>query len=318
MFLLLQGYGLVGEQTIEKNDINLKSYSQFDTKISSLPFDEIIDQNQTSNCGESIKLQNSTYYYAQQFRPQINMLTKISLILSKKGSFTEHQELTVSLRKYLHVDKRLIIVDLELLDEEASWIEFDFSYCNLDINEMYYIVVHLTNASETDFVEWYFDYNNPYERGKPYYSKNDENWKEFQPGISFPDLDFCFQIKGFFNNQPEIPIKPDGPTKGQYGKEYPYTTQSSDNDTDMLWYKWSWGDGTESDWCGPYNSGNVCEESNIWMIKGSYLVKVKAKDEWNFETDWSEALTIKMDKTKGISSFFLWLRQWFDQFDTSL
>ena len=61
---------------------------------------------------------------------------------------------------------------------------------------------------------------------------------------------------------------------------------------------WDWGDGNMSDWIGPYNSGETCEASYVWSSKGSYEVKVKAKDEYGSESPWSDPLPISMPKNR--------------------
>lgn len=82
------------------------------------------------------------------------------------------------------------------------------------------------------------------------------------------------------NHIPEQPSKPDGPSQGITGEEYTFTTSATDPDGigDSLWYKWFWGDGTESEWIGPYESGEECSASHSWAEKGTYQIRVYAKD----------------------------------------
>ena len=49
-----------------------------------------------------------------------------------------------------------------------------------------------------------------------------------------------------------------------------------------------WGDGTMSEWLGPYPSGDDVEKSHIWTEFGDYEVKVIAKDTFNGKSEWSE------------------------------
>ena len=58
-----------------------------------------------------------------------------------------------------------------------------------------------------------------------------------------------------------------------------------------LFYLFDWGDGTNSGWIGPYNSGVIVNASHIWTEIGDYEIMVKAHDRRR-ETDWSEPLTI--------------------------
>lgn len=298
MFVLLQT-PLLAIQNIQsqENDLIIKENNSYYPNGVFL-VDEIIDQNQSINSGNSVQLENSSDYYAQRFQPQLNVLTKISVLISKPKPLDQNSKFTISLRKYLHKTIVKKEVNMDDVSINATWIECDFGSVNLIQNESYYIVCHMENASRDSYVNWFFGINDPYPLGKPYYAIDDTEWKEFSKGVQFPNLDFCFITKGFQNSKPQIPLKPDGPTTGQYGKEYTYSTSTNDSNNDLIYFKWSWGDGKESEWLGPYQSDQICDASHIWMIKGSYLIKVKAKDSYGFETDWSEPLTIKMEKYK--------------------
>ena len=99
------------------------------------------------------------------------------------------------------------------------------------------------------------------------------------------------------NQPPNKPSKPSGLTYGKAGVSYTYESVAIDNNSDMIYYLFDWDDGTDSGWVGPYNSGNICQESHIWNTTGSYAVKVKAKDIHNAESVWSDPLPISMPKT---------------------
>ena len=71
-----------------------------------------------------------------------------------------------------------------------------------------------------------------------------------------------------------------------------------------MYYKWDWGDEV-SNWDGPYNSGDLVTKSHIWSNKGTYAVKVKAKDTSDVESVWSDPLQISMPKNKAINTPFL-------------
>ncbi len=96
---------------------------------------------------------------------------------------------------------------------------------------------------------------------------------------------------GWLHSPPNVPNKPSGETIILPGMSYPYNTSTIDPDNDSIWFKWDWGDGTFSDWLGPFDSGEVVSSTHIWA-QGTYEIKVKAKDSRNPETDWSEPLTI--------------------------
>lgn len=105
------------------------------------------------------------------------------------------------------------------------------------------------------------------------------------------------------NNPPEIPDKPSGTDKGKIGEDYSFVTIGTDVDGDLIYYKFSWGDGAFSEWLGPYSSGEEVNASHSWSNRGGFEVKVKTRDEHRDESDWSEPLTISM---RGFS-FLGWL-----------
>jgi hypothetical protein len=96
------------------------------------------------------------------------------------------------------------------------------------------------------------------------------------------------------NTPPETPEKPTGKTSGDVGTSYIYSTKTTDADGDGLYYMWDWGDGNFSEWLGPYASGAAAMTKKSWPVKGTYSVKVKARDSRGAETDWSEPLDVTM------------------------
>ncbi|MCK4902042.1 MAG: PKD domain-containing protein [Thermoplasmatales archaeon] len=101
------------------------------------------------------------------------------------------------------------------------------------------------------------------------------------------------------------PAKPSGPSQIKTGVDYTFAT--SVNTQGGYWtntyYKFSWGDGTESEWI------ETPSTTHSWTQKGTYLIKVKAmmthesaKDD-DFEdakeTSWSNPLTITLSRTKS-------------------
>jgi len=75
-----------------------------------------------------------------------------------------------------------------------------------------------------------------------------------------------------------------------------------------------WGDGTYSEWQGPYESGDNISSENSWNSQGNYDIRIKAIDDPNddgdisdgIESEWSDSLQVSMPKTKYIdNSIFL-------------
>lgn len=96
------------------------------------------------------------------------------------------------------------------------------------------------------------------------------------------------------NLPPIIPSQPSGPTSGTPGATYSYTTNTTDPDGDDIYYWFDWGDGTDSEWLGPYSFNETCTSSNSWSNSGTYQVKAKAKDEHGAElgVGWSNSLDV--------------------------
>jgi len=132
-------------------------------------------------------------------------------------------------------------------------------------------------TSDGDIV---WDYVNPY----PDYINNIvfkvHRYESYYPGI--------IQLL----QPPETPSIPSGPTLGIVGVEYEYSSKTSDPNGNQIFYKYDWNDGTDSGWIGPYDSGETCVSDHVWNNNGSYKVKVKAKDFFNLESDWSNHLNV--------------------------
>ncbi len=108
--------------------------------------------------------------------------------------------------------------------------------------------------------------------------------------------DISFNVTGGENHPPGIPSIT-GEINGETGAEYTYTVYSIDPENDQIRYFFDWGDGSTSGWTDDYSSGEECEESHIWNQKGTYLIKVKAKDNNDAESEWA-TLEISMPKNK--------------------
>ncbi|HUS99966.1 MAG TPA: hypothetical protein VMY59_06585 [Candidatus Thermoplasmatota archaeon] len=54
---------------------------------------------------------------------------------------------------------------------------------------------------------------------------------------------------------PAQPIRPVGPTLGIWFIDYSYTSTTTEPDNEQIYYRFDWGDGSNSGWLGPYVSG---------------------------------------------------------------
>jgi hypothetical protein len=103
------------------------------------------------------------------------------------------------------------------------------------------------------------------------------------------------------SNPPTKPTRPNGPINGTVGIPYSYTSSATDPDGDKIYYMFDWGDGTTSGWIGPYNSGGVGTASKTWDKKGTYLIKVIAKDTHGKLSSWSDPLSVEMPRARSIT-----------------
>lgn len=98
------------------------------------------------------------------------------------------------------------------------------------------------------------------------------------------------------NQAPKKPEAPVGSNSGTAGTEYSYTTSTSDSDGDQVYYWFDWDDGSNTGWLGPYDSGEAISASHSWNSKGSYEIRVKAKDSNGAQSEWSDPLPVSMPK----------------------
>lgn len=102
------------------------------------------------------------------------------------------------------------------------------------------------------------------------------------------------------NNPPIKPKKPKIFKEGKFLRRYNFSTSTSDIDNDKLYYMWDFGDGKKSEWEGPYKSSQIAVNNNmhIYRLLKTYSIRVKARDIYGSESDWSEPLTIGILKNK--------------------
>jgi len=121
-----------------------------------------------------------------------------------------------------------------------------------------------------------------------------------------------YSIPALFETPPDKPLKPIGPTNGKCDESYSFSTSTNDIYGDDIFYKWNWGDGTYSDWLGPYKSGETVETTHIWDRQGSYKIKVKAKDVYDCESPWSDPMSVSMPRDRLLpNTLFTWLLECF-------
>jgi len=105
------------------------------------------------------------------------------------------------------------------------------------------------------------------------------------------------------NDPPIKPSRPIGPSIGRIDVSHSFGTMTTDPNGDRIYYMFDWDDGSMSDWIGPFSSGQPCNISHTWSSKGTFQIKVKARDEVGYESVWSDPLAITMPKTSRLYFF---------------
>lgn len=114
-------------------------------------------------------------------------------------------------------------------------------------------------------------------------------------------------------NQP--PFKPvvQGPTDGIKKTTYNYTAVTADPEGSKVSYFFDWGDNSNSGWTPFVNSSTPVNASHSWARKGSFVVKVQAKDFYaNATSDWG-TLTVTVPISVDIPGFHI-LEKLFERF----
>ena len=170
----------------------------------------------------------------------------------------------------------------------------------------------LQKYDSTGKLIWYLTYG---EIGCNDYTRSIDIYNDyiFIYGISdFWDVILKYDIDHFSGNiKPETPDKPSGPIKGLPGNVYDYSSSTTDPDDDLISYCFSWGDSnvTITQWM---NSGETGAASYSWSETGNYQIKVRARDECGFVSDWSDPLNVNIPRSKVMSSnWFQWLLERF-------
>jgi hypothetical protein len=96
------------------------------------------------------------------------------------------------------------------------------------------------------------------------------------------------------NNPPYKPNKPTGPSSGEIGISYKFSTSGTDPDNDRVQYRFGWGDGTISEWTALSNSGEIRSSSKKWNTPGTYSIKAQTRDIHGLTSSWSNEHKIKI------------------------
>ncbi len=114
----------------------------------------------------------------------------------------------------------------------------------------------------------------------------------FEQGYQRYELPLLFSNDS--NHAPNKPHSITGQISGRIGHAYEYSAIGTDVDDDLLFHYFDWGDGTNSGWIGYHRSGEPCIASHEWSEQGSYELRVKTKDIYGIQSEWSDPLPIRM------------------------
>ncbi|NPV13383.1 beta-propeller fold lactonase family protein [candidate division WOR-3 bacterium] len=103
------------------------------------------------------------------------------------------------------------------------------------------------------------------------------------------------------NNPPTTPATPSGPTTGQVGVAYDFSSSSTDPDEDGVAIRFDWGNGVVSNWSSFVTSGQQVTISYSYQTAGTFNVRAQAMDDDGDTSDWSAAhqITISAGSTNN-------------------
>ena len=290
-----------------------ESVSEMVRRIKCNTLDEVIDQDFSDHIGWGMRFIKDRPN-AQGFTPSLETLTKVEIPFFPIGNPPDHSTITMSLKSNLESEEILASMSIDANEiVQITWIEFDIQDITVIPGNEYFIICESTTEDyDNDYYCWVMgppdvDYLN----GDPW-SCYSGKWKKY----TNYQWDFCFRTYGILedNTPPEQPLTPEGPHQGTLKVNYTFSTSTTDPENDMVYYLWDWGDGRDSDWIGPYDSGETCEITNMWHLKGTYEIKVKSKDRWGYESDWSDPLEVSMPKIRTFNPILHWAMRMLERF----
>lgn len=136
---------------------------------------------------------------------------------------------------------------------------------------------------------------------------NSDRIQQFNRNPYWMSAEIIYSLKQ--NDAPAKPSQPTGPTSGKTGTVYDYTSGTTDPNENQIEYGWDWdSDMIVDEWTDLFDSGETVEMSHSWDIEGQYEIRVKAKDIFGVESEWSDPLVVSIPKNKLVNlfSWFHW------------
>lgn len=193
--------------------------------------------------------------------------------------------------------------NLIVFENTAS--EWLYSY-TVGINTEYdqYIDLNLIHGGST----WGSDHNSFWDEGydalfyfeyteTPYYHTAQDTIQHINLTYAVKNMKLIFATlaelaeAGLLSNPPATPVLT-GPSSGVIDEMYTYHAVTTEPDGENVYYYFEWGDGTNSGWIGPFNSGQEGAAQKSWSTEGTYTVKAKAKDINGVQSSWSTPIIV--------------------------
>ncbi len=101
-------------------------------------------------------------------------------------------------------------------------------------------------------------------------------------------------------NEPPSSPTINGPQSGKIDETYYYNVITTDPEGGEVSYYIDWGDNSDGGWTRMLPSGEEYNASHIWNEEGTFTIKVKAKDYYGSESDWT-TLEVSMPRQHQIN-----------------
>jgi hypothetical protein len=266
-------------------------------------WDWILDQHCLASYGSVIIFE--PYDLAQSFTPSMLILGPIRVCIFQIGQCTE--PINAYIRKELDGTNlnHVVIYPEDVVPDIPNFIHIGFEDGRrVNPGETYYIVLE---SEQGDWGDNRWEWSAFGGLGMDCYP-NGESWWYYMGDFNEPwewekrfdgTEDFTFETYGRGNTRPPPPTPPSGTTSGAAGQLYSYKTLASDPEEDMVRYGWDWdGDFSVDEWSEYFESGVEITMDHVWEEQGSYEIRVKAMDYFEFESEWSDPLVVSMAKNK--------------------
>jgi predicted acyl esterase len=115
----------------------------------------------------------------------------------------------------------------------------------------------------------------------------------------------CIILPRYNDNYAPIRPKITGPNKGIPEVSYSFIFNSTDPEGEDVYFYVDWGDGTNSNWIGPYGSGEEVTLEHTWSTTKIYTIKAKAKDVNDDECEFSNH-NINIPRSRPIFNSFVY------------